>query len=135
MGAVVFHGFLMLSLTHATTKQTMNCGISLIIPKRFNTVQSEMMEGNGSINNSSLSAWNWISHTSTRRIPGVIFEAECKSHQCTYPNSHHHMELNSVPIYSYTLVLKQYPKNRKCFTVTFQRVTVGCTCVWANSSP
>ncbi|XP_034164199.1 interleukin 17a/f2 [Pangasianodon hypophthalmus] len=133
--AVFCCGFLMLSLTHATSEQTTVCDIGLLIPKHFHTSESETMEGNGNINNRSLSAWNWTPHTSAHRIPGVIFEATCQSHHCSYPSSHHHTELNSVPIYSTTLVLTQNPKNRKCFTVKFQRVVVGCTCVWAKSLP
>ncbi|KAK2842970.1 hypothetical protein Q7C36_011185 [Tachysurus vachellii] len=128
-------GFVMLSLTHAANKQTTVCDIGLIITKHFHTSELETMDGNGSINNRSLSAWKWIPHTSTHRIPSVIFEADCEYHHCTYPNNQEHRELNSVPIYSYMLVLKQDPKNRKCFTVNFHRVTVGCTCVWERSSP
>ncbi|XP_026990552.2 interleukin 17a/f2 [Tachysurus fulvidraco] len=128
-------GLLMLSLTHAANKQTTVCDIGLIIPKHFHTSESEAMEGNGNINNRSLSAWKWIPHVSTHRIPSVIFEADCEHHHCTYPNIQQQKELNSVPIYSYMLVLKQDPKNRKCFTVHFHRVTVGCTCVWERSSP
>ncbi|KAG7328052.1 hypothetical protein KOW79_007996 [Hemibagrus wyckioides] len=127
-------GFLVLSLTHANNKQTTICDTGLIIPKHFHTSESETMEGNGNINNRSLSAWKWIPHTGTRRIPGVIFEADCESHHCTYPGRQQHMELNSVPIYSNMLVLTQDLKNKKCFTVKFQRVTVGCTCVWERSS-
>ncbi|GAA6071484.1 interleukin 17a/f2, partial [Tachysurus ichikawai] len=144
-------GFLMLSLTHAANKQTTVCDIGLIISKHFHTSELETMEGNGNINNRSLSAWKWIPHTSSHRIPSVIFEADCEYHHCTFPNNQQQKEVrvnlnpnpnpnpnprpNSVPIYSYMLVLKQDPKNRKCFTINFHRVTVGCTCVWKRSSP
>ncbi|KAI5101957.1 interleukin 17a/f2 isoform X1 [Silurus meridionalis] len=113
-------------------KRTMTiCNVKLINTRDM----PKTMKGNGNINNRSLSAWNWIPHTSAHRIPGVMFEAECQSHHCTHPNAYHHTELNSIPIYSNTLVLMQDPRNRKCFSVKFQRVTVGCTCVWAKSSP
>ncbi|XP_060735430.1 interleukin 17a/f2 isoform X2 [Tachysurus vachellii] len=69
-------GFVMLSLTHAANKQTTVCDIGLIITKHFHTSELETMDGNGSINNRSLSAWKWIPHTSTHRIPSVIFEAD-----------------------------------------------------------
>lgn len=75
------------------------------------------------------------SHTSPRWIPRVIYEAECQSHHCSYPGSHQHMELNSVPIYSSMLVLTQDPKNRKCFTIKFRKIAVGCMCVRARTSP
>ncbi|XP_053489545.1 interleukin 17a/f2 isoform X2 [Ictalurus furcatus] len=133
--AVFSWGFLMLSLTHATSEQTTICDIGLIIPKHFHTPESDTMKGNSNINNRSLSAWNWIPHSSAHRIPRVIFEAKCESHHCTNPHSHQHRELNSLPIYSTMLVLTQDPTNRKCFSVKFQRVTVGCTCVWSKSSP
>ncbi|KAM9466363.1 interleukin 17a/f2 [Clarias gariepinus] len=128
-------GFLLLSLTQASFEHKRICDIGLVIPKQLHTGESGTMERNGNINNRSLSVWNWIPHHGANTIPGVIFEAKCQSHHCAYPNRPYHAELNSVPIYSNMLVLTQDQRNRKCFTVKFQRVAVGCTCVWAKSSP
>uniref|UniRef100_A0A8B9GSV6 Uncharacterized protein n=1 Tax=Astyanax mexicanus TaxID=7994 RepID=A0A8B9GSV6_ASTMX len=72
-------------------------------------------------------------HTCPHQIPRVIFEAECQNHYCTDPNSNLQTELNSVPIYHYMLVLQQ-DKQDRCVTVSYQKVAVGCTCVWAQSS-
>uniref|UniRef100_A0A3B4C0V9 Interleukin 17a/f2 n=1 Tax=Pygocentrus nattereri TaxID=42514 RepID=A0A3B4C0V9_PYGNA len=126
-------GLLMLSLTDVKATQKKICDVGLKIPD-FHGAEAEMLGGNGNINNRSLSAWNWIPDTSPHRIPGVIFEAQCETHYCTDPNNNLQTELNSVPIYHYILVLHQDKQDRKCFTASYQKVTVGCTCVRAQSS-
>ncbi|KAL7872712.1 hypothetical protein AOLI_G00117830 [Acnodon oligacanthus] len=68
-----------------------------------------------------------LPHTSPRRIPGVIFEAQCETQYCTDPNNSLQTELNSVPIYHYILVLHQDKQDRKCFSASYQKVAVGCT--------
>uniref|UniRef100_A0A4W4FRY2 Uncharacterized protein n=1 Tax=Electrophorus electricus TaxID=8005 RepID=A0A4W4FRY2_ELEEL len=130
---VFWCGLLMLSLTLASTGQKGECDIRLKIPRGFHTSESETLEGNGNINNRSLSPWNWIPNSSFHRIPEVIFEAECKTDYCNYPISNQKTELNSVPIYQDILVLKQDQANRNCFTASFQRVIISCTCVWAQT--
>ncbi|KAI4903601.1 hypothetical protein NFI96_013574 [Prochilodus magdalenae] len=138
--AVVFCcGLLLLSLLDAKTAHNKICNISLKIPDDFHS--AEALGGNGNINNRSLSAWNWTPHPSSHQIPGVIYEAECQTQYCTDPNpdpnnnNNLQTELNSVPIYHYILVLHQDKQDRKCFTASYQKVAVGCTCVWAKSSP
>ncbi|TTO79342.1 Interleukin-17F [Bagarius yarrelli] len=125
----------MLGLTDADNNKPATCDIGLIIPKHFHTPESEKTEGNGDINNRSLSAWKWVPHTIGNRIPAVIWEAQCKSHHCTSPYSQQKVDLSSVPIYSSLLVLTQDPRNRMCFTPKFQRVAVGCTCVTKRLIP
>ncbi|XP_066498914.1 interleukin 17a/f2 [Hoplias malabaricus] len=124
---------LLWSVTHSKSSQRI-CTTKLRIPRDFHTLETESLGGNGNINNRSLSAWSWTPHTSSHRIPGVIFEAECRTQFCSDPNNQQQTELNSVPIYHDTLVLQQDEHDHSCFTASFQRVAVGCTCVWAKSS-
>lgn len=71
---------------------------------------------------------------SSHRIPHVIFEAQCNTEYCSYPDSDVDERLHSVPIHQDILVLKQDTQDGKCFSATFERVAVGCTCVWAKTS-
>uniref|UniRef100_A0A3B4C0Z3 Interleukin 17a/f2 n=1 Tax=Pygocentrus nattereri TaxID=42514 RepID=A0A3B4C0Z3_PYGNA len=110
------------------TTQKKICDVGLKIPD-FHGAEAEMLGGNGNINNRSLSAWNWIPDTSPHRIPGVIFEAQCETHYCTDPNNNLQTELNSVPIYHYILVLHQDKQDRKCFTASYQKVSLHSSCI------
>ncbi|XP_043119790.1 interleukin 17a/f2 [Puntigrus tetrazona] len=109
------------------------CDTSLAISSDFHASVDADAKGNGNIHNRSLSAWTWIPKFSPHRIPQVIFEAQCSSEYCTLPNGVD-TRLNSLPIYQEILVLKQDTEDRKCFRATFERVIVGCTCVWAKTS-
>ncbi|KAG9268971.1 interleukin-17F-like [Astyanax mexicanus] len=124
---------LVLSPADSKSSQKKICDINLKIHKDFPESDSETQGGNGNIHARSLSPWNWTTHTCPHQIPRVIFEAECQNHYCTDPNSNLQTELNSVPIYHYMLVLQQ-DKQDRCVTVSYQKVAVGCTCVWAQSS-
>ncbi|KAG1973142.1 interleukin 17a/f2 [Pimephales promelas] len=121
------------SLTFAKQKPKQVCDTDLTISDDFYGSPSEDMVGNGNIHNNSLSAWTWIPKISHNRIPQVIFEAQCKSEYCTFPTGVDE-RLNSVPIYQDIMVLKKDSKDKKCFRATFERVIVGCTCVWAKTS-
>ncbi|XP_048046842.1 interleukin 17a/f2 [Megalobrama amblycephala] len=121
------------SLTFAKQREKHMCDTGLIISDDFYGSHSEDMEGNGNIHTRSLSAWTWIPKISQDRIPQVIYEAQCKSEYCTLPTGVDE-RLNSLPIYQDILVLKQDSKDKKCFRTTFERVIVGCTCVWAKTS-
>ncbi|CAM4648523.1 hypothetical protein PO909_011480 [Leuciscus waleckii] len=120
------------SLTFAKQKPNQICDTGLTISDDFYGSPSED-KGNGNIHSHSLSAWTWIQNISQDRIPQVIFEAQCKSVYCTFPTGVDE-RLNSLPIYQDILVLKMDSKNKKCFRATFERVIVGCTCVWAKTS-
>ncbi|XP_072546293.1 interleukin 17a/f2 [Salminus brasiliensis] len=134
MGVVLGLVLLALSLVDSKSTQKRICDIGLKIPEDFHTAEAEALGGNGNINNRSISSWTWTPQTSSHRIPGVIFEAQCQDHYCFDPNGNLQTELNSVPIYHYMLVLHQDKQDRRCFTASYQRVAVGCTCVWAQSS-
>ncbi|XP_067310759.1 interleukin 17a/f2 [Pseudorasbora parva] len=125
--------FALASLAFAKQKQKQICDTSLTISDDFYGSSSEDMVGNGHIHNLSLSAWTWKPKISHDRIPQVIFEAQCNSEYCTFPTGVDE-RLNSLPIYQDVLVLKRDSKDKKCFRATFERVIVGCTCVWAKNS-
>nr|BAV01250.1 interleukin 17A/F2 [Cyprinus carpio] len=108
------------NLTLAKQGQKKICDTSLTISNDFHASLDEDAKGNGNIHNRSLSAWTWIPKYSPRRIPQVIFEAQCSSEYCTLPNGVD-TRLNSLPIYQEILVLKQDTEDRKCFRATFER--------------
>ncbi|XP_056333664.1 interleukin 17a/f2 [Danio aesculapii] len=124
-----------LTVVSALAQQEQNqlCDTALTISNDFHGFQSADGEGNGSIHNRSLSAWNWIPTFSPLRIPQVIFEAQCSSEYCFLPTGVDE-RLNSVPIYQDILVLKQDTEHKKCFRATYEKVIVGCTCVRAKTS-
>uniref|UniRef100_A0A8C1INR3 Interleukin 17a/f2 n=1 Tax=Cyprinus carpio TaxID=7962 RepID=A0A8C1INR3_CYPCA len=130
---MVLLGCALVNLTFAKQGQKRICDTSLMISSDINGSPDTDAEGNGNIHNRSLSAWTWIPKISPHRIPQVIFEAQCSSEYCTFPSGMD-TRLNSLPIYQDILVLKQDTEDRKCFRVTFERVIVGCTCVWAKTS-
>ncbi|CAB1331089.1 unnamed protein product [Coregonus sp. 'balchen'] len=57
-------------------------------------------------------------------------EAECSFMYCGYPTNSSQYGQNSVPIYQHVLVLYT-SATRKCYSVSFLSVAVGCTCAWA----
>uniref|UniRef100_A0A673IX45 Interleukin 17a/f1 n=1 Tax=Sinocyclocheilus rhinocerous TaxID=307959 RepID=A0A673IX45_9TELE len=129
----VLLGCALANLTFAKQGQKRLCDTSLMISSDFSASPDTDAEGNGNIHNRSLSAWTWIPKISPHRIPQVNFEAQCNSEYCTFPSGMD-TRLNSLPIYQDILVLKQDKEDRKCFRATFERVIVGCTCVWAKTS-
>uniref|UniRef100_A0A673ITI7 Interleukin 17a/f1 n=1 Tax=Sinocyclocheilus rhinocerous TaxID=307959 RepID=A0A673ITI7_9TELE len=130
---MVLLGCALANLTFAKQGQKRLCDTSLMISSDFSASPDTDAEGNGNIHNRSLSAWTWIPKISPHRIPQVNFEAQCNSEYCTFPSGMD-TRLNSLPIYQDILVLKQDKEDRKCFRATFERVIVGCTCVWAKTS-
>nr|XP_055029213.1 interleukin 17a/f2 [Misgurnus anguillicaudatus] len=129
----VLLGCVLVNLVYAKQGQKRICETSLTISTDFQAM-AENIDGNGNIHNRSLSPWTWIPKFSSNRIPQVIFEAQCNTEYCKYPNSDVDERLNSVPVYQERLVLIQDTQDRKCFRATFESVIVGCTCVWAKTS-
>ncbi|XP_074523229.1 interleukin 17a/f2 [Halichoeres trimaculatus] len=99
----------------------------------FSSEITSWSDRNGDTNVRSLSPWTWRSSTEKNRILSTIFEAECSSSFCDPPNKEQtdRHSLNSVPIYQNILVLQRL--GRRCYKAMYQRVAVGCTCVWAQS--
>ncbi|CAJ1049953.1 interleukin 17a/f2 [Xyrichtys novacula] len=106
------------------------CDARLEIPSVF----PSSFEGSGDVNNRSLSPWTWRTSMVKNRIP-TIYEAECSSSFCVSPKSGRidGHNLNSVPIYQDILVLQRQGSGR-CYKAMYQRVAVGCTCVWAKTN-
>uniref|UniRef100_A0A671ME84 Uncharacterized protein n=1 Tax=Sinocyclocheilus anshuiensis TaxID=1608454 RepID=A0A671ME84_9TELE len=125
---LIFNPCVLANLTFAKQGQKKICDTSLMISNDFHASLDEDAKGNGNIHNLTQSQKQMI-----HLIPQVIFEAQCNSEYCTLPNGVD-MRLNSLPIYQEILVLKQDTEDRKCFKATFERVIVGCTCVWAKTS-
>ncbi|KAG7481924.1 interleukin-17A-like [Solea senegalensis] len=96
----------------------------------FSSNISPVSEGGGDIRRRSLCTWKWRSSTVKNRIPSTLWEAECSSSLCSGPNK---PSLNSLPIYQSVLVLHRQ-QGGSCYTASFQSVSVGCTCVWAQTS-
>uniref|UniRef100_A0A671K420 Uncharacterized protein n=1 Tax=Sinocyclocheilus anshuiensis TaxID=1608454 RepID=A0A671K420_9TELE len=117
---MVLLGCALANLTFAKQGQKRICDTSLMISSDFSASLDTDAEGNGNIHNRSLSAWTWMSSL-------------INSEYCTFPSGMD-TRLNSLPIYQDILVLKQDKEDRKCFRATFERVIVGCTCVWAKTS-
>uniref|UniRef100_A0A671K1E4 Uncharacterized protein n=1 Tax=Sinocyclocheilus anshuiensis TaxID=1608454 RepID=A0A671K1E4_9TELE len=129
----VLLGCALANLTFAKQGQKRICDTSLMISSDFSASLDTDAEGNGNIHNRSLSAWTWMN-----QIYCYVWEVNIKSslinsEYCTFPSGMD-TRLNSLPIYQDILVLKQDKEDRKCFRATFERVIVGCTCVWAKTS-
>ncbi|XP_052002088.1 interleukin 17a/f2 [Xyrauchen texanus] len=131
---MVLLGCVLMSITYAKQGQKRICNTDLTISSFYDSSQAANTVGNGNIHNRSLSSWTWIPKISFHRIPQVIFEAQCQSEYCNYPYTGVDSRLNSLPIYQDILVLKQDTQDGKCFRAVFERVIVGCTCVWAKTS-
>ncbi|XP_013882384.1 interleukin-17A-like, partial [Austrofundulus limnaeus] len=82
------------------------------------------------INHRSLSPWSWSSTTVKNRIPSTLWKAECNSNYCESPNPglEDYHDLESKPVYQTILVLNR-KEGERCYTVSFQSIPVGCTCV------
>ncbi|XP_051578698.1 interleukin 17a/f2 [Myxocyprinus asiaticus] len=131
---MVLLGCVLVSITFSKQEKKRICNTDLTISSDYDSSQAANTFGNGNIHNRSLSAWTWIPKFSFHRIPQVIFEAQCHSEYCSYPNTGVDSRFNSLPIYQDILVLEQDTQDRKCFRAMFERVIVGCTCVWAKTS-
>uniref|UniRef100_A0A8C6TBY4 Uncharacterized protein n=1 Tax=Neogobius melanostomus TaxID=47308 RepID=A0A8C6TBY4_9GOBI len=101
----------------------------------LSTETPSLSAGNEDIHRRSLSPWTWRMSTVPTRIPSTIWEAECSSSVCQFSERQTGdgtEGLNAVPIYQDVLVLLRKPGSG-CFTSSFRRVAVGCTCVRALS--
>ncbi|CAB1335377.1 unnamed protein product [Coregonus sp. 'balchen'] len=129
---------MLLGLTMAKGKEEEKerCEDTLTIPSDYYKTPSEESEGNGNIHTRSLSPWTWKPTTVENSIPTTIWEAECSSMYCVYPTNSSQAvgyRQNSVLIYQQVLVLHT-SATRKCYSVSFLSMAVGCTCAWARTS-
>ncbi|XP_062303173.1 interleukin 17a/f2 [Osmerus eperlanus] len=107
---------------------------TLIIPSNYEQASYEDAEGNGNIHTQSLSPWTWKSSTLKGRIPATIWEAECSTTTCSYASiSLGYASYNSAPIVQKVLVL-QPTGNNNSYSTSYLSVSVGCTCVLAQTN-
>uniref|UniRef100_A0A673BTK5 Interleukin 17a/f1 n=1 Tax=Sphaeramia orbicularis TaxID=375764 RepID=A0A673BTK5_9TELE len=102
----------------------------------FSSDVLSLSEGGGDIHSRSVSPWRWRSSTVKTRIPSTLWEAECSSSFCSGADTRRTdvLGLNSVPVYQNLLVLTRQ-EGGDCFNASYRSVAVGCTCVWAKSTP
>ncbi|CAL9701319.1 unnamed protein product [Knipowitschia caucasica] len=115
-----------------------SCESSLDLSTNPSSLSEGRTLGLGDIHTRSLSPWTWRMSTVQTQIPSTLWEAECSSSVCLFPQdgtaqgggatAGHGLGLSAVPIHQELLVLERH-SGSNCFTASFRRVAVGCTCV------